>query len=159
LAKFVVEMEKPGMTGKATDLRNRILVVDDEQSILFAVKDYFESKGLQVDTARELGEATAFLGVNRYSVAIVDLRLSRSDLSEGMTLVSTIREVSPETRILVLTAYGSTGSERRALATGVDAFLRKPKPLAELAQIVFGWLDGPGEQSARAVIEWGADEL
>jgi hypothetical protein len=43
--------------------------------------------------------------------------------------------------------------EERARAMGVDAFIRKPKPLAELAQIVFGLVDAPGREKRRATTE------
>jgi DNA-binding response OmpR family regulator len=134
------------VTETATTPKNKILLVDDEKSILFAVGEYFEAHGFKVDSTHEVGEASAFLNENRYQVAIVDLCLTRSDSSEGMALVSRIREKAPETRIIILTAFGTSEMEKRALAMGVDAFIRKPKPLAELAQIVFGLVDAPGEE-------------
>jgi ActR/RegA family two-component response regulator len=48
-----------------------------------------------------------------------------------------VQEQCPETRIIVLTAYGSADVEATAQTSGADAFLHKPKPLAEVARIVF----------------------
>lgn len=114
----------------------RILVVDDEEPILFAISEYFEPLGYQVDCARELEEAEALLAHLRYALLIVDLRLTGIHSNEGLELVRFARERSPWTRIIVLTGYGSADMEAEALDRGVDAFLHKPRPLSELAAIV-----------------------
>lgn len=115
---------------------DRILVLDDEEPILFAMREYFESQGYQVDCAKETREAEAFLARSRYSVVTVDLHLGGLDGREGLDLVSIIRERYRETKVIILTAYGSTEVENQALRLGVDAFLHKPKPLPEVEQIV-----------------------
>ena len=61
----------------------RILVVDDEEPILFAIRDYFEPLGWQVDCAQELEEAEALLSHIRYTLLIADLRLSGSTATRG----------------------------------------------------------------------------
>ncbi len=114
----------------------RLLVVDDEEPILFAIREYFEPLGYQVDCARELEEAEALLTHVRYALLIADLRLSGIHSNEGLELIRFARERSPWTRTIVLTGYGSTEMEAEALERGVDAFLHKPRPLSELAEIV-----------------------
>jgi DNA-binding response OmpR family regulator len=114
----------------------RILVVDDEEPILFAISEYFEPLGYQVDCARELEEAEALLSHVRYALMIADLRLTGIHSNEGLELIRFARDRSPWTRIIVLTGYGSADMEAEALGRGVDAFLQKPMPLAELAEIV-----------------------
>ena len=59
-----------------------------------------------------------------------------------------IRDHNPQTRIIVLTAYGSTEMEDEARRCGADAFLRKPKPLSQVAQVVQGLLEAPPKQVA-----------
>jgi DNA-binding NtrC family response regulator len=113
----------------------RILVVDDEEPILFAIRDYFEPLGWQVDCAQELEEAEALLSHIRYTLLIADLRLSGIHSNEGLELIRFVRERSPWTRVIVLTGYGSVEIETEAVGRGVDAFLQKPQPLAALAEI------------------------
>jgi DNA-binding response OmpR family regulator len=113
----------------------RILVVDDEEPILFAIRDYFEPLGWQVDCAQELEEAEALLSHIRYTLLIADLRLSGIHSNEGLELIRFVRERSPWTRVIVLTGYGSVEIETEAVGRGVDAFLQKPQPLADLAEI------------------------
>jgi len=116
----------------------KILVIDDEEPILFAMKEYFEVFGFSVDGAREPEEAEALLSHVRYGVVIADLRLSGINGNEGLEIVRYARDRCPETRILVLTAYGSPDIEKEAYRCGADCFVHKPVPLPDLAQIVFG---------------------
>src|SRR6266550_6369335 len=81
----------------------RMLVVDDEESILFAISDFFSLRGFIVDCAREVEEAWACLSGNHYGVVIADLRLTGIYGAEGLELVSYIREKSATTRVLLLT--------------------------------------------------------
>ncbi|MGE0452003.1 MAG: response regulator [Vicinamibacteria bacterium] len=124
--------------GTATATRPRLLVIDDEEPILFAAKDYFETKGFAVDCAREVEEAEALLSHVSYAAMIADLRLTGAYGTEGLSLVRFAKERHPETRVVLLTAYGSREVEAEALRLGVDCFLLKPKPLPDLAQIVAG---------------------
>jgi DNA-binding response OmpR family regulator len=117
-------------------MKPRLLVVDDEESILSAIRDYFEPRGYEVDCARELEEAEALLSHIRYALLIADLRLTGVQGNEGLELIRFARERSPWTRTVVLTGYGSTEIQTEAVERGVDAFLQKPQPLAELAAIV-----------------------
>lgn len=113
-----------------------ILLVDDEESILNAIGKYFSAHNYKVDFAREMEEALALLTCNEYSVIIADLRLSGTDSKEGLAIVQYSKEHYPETRLIILTAYGSPDIELDAINRGVDAFLHKPLPLTELARVV-----------------------
>ena len=121
-------------------MMKRMLIVDDEESILFALSDFFSTQGFEVDCARELEEAEALLSSHSYTVAIADLRLTGINGTEGLELISYVREKSPGTKVLLLTAYGSQEIQAEATRRGVDAFLQKPKPLAEVANVVSSML-------------------
>ena len=123
----------------------KLLVVDDEDSILFAMKEYFTLHGCEVDCARELEEAAALLEHIQYAAVIADLRLTGSYCTEGLQIISDVRQRCPGTRIILLTAYGSTEIEAEARRRGAHVLLHKPKPLAEIAQIVFALLEKDNE--------------
>ena len=76
-------------------MQHKILVVDDEESILFAMSAYFMTHGYQVDCAREMQEAEALLATVRYSVVIADLRLSELPSTEGIEIVRYVHERCP----------------------------------------------------------------
>ena len=124
----------------------RLLVVDDEESICFSMSEYFSLHGYRVDTAREVEEAEKLIESTEYRVVIQDLRLSTTTRNpDGLDIIKMIRDQNHETRIIVLTAYGSAEVEDEARRCGADAFLRKPKPLSQVAQIVQGLLESPSK--------------
>jgi DNA-binding response OmpR family regulator len=128
----------------------RLLIVDGEESICFSMKEYFTLQGYTVDTARELEEAEKLIETNDYQVVIQDLRLGPGQKLDGLEMIRLIREQGPDTRIVVLTAYGSAEMEEEARRYGADAFLRKPKPLSDVAQVIQALIESPPQQAARS---------
>jgi DNA-binding NtrC family response regulator len=124
----------------------RLLVVDDEESICFSMSEYFSLHGFKVDTAREVEEAEKLLESQDYKVIIQDLRLGTTRNSDGLDIIKLVRNQNPQSKIIVLTAYGSAEIEDEARRCGADAFLRKPKPLSQVAQVVEGLLESPPKQ-------------
>lgn len=127
----------------------RLLIVDDEESICFSMSEYFSLHGYDVDTARETEEVEKLLESTDYKVVVQDLRLDKHGNTEGLDMIRMIRAQNPQTRIIVLTAYGSAEMEEEARRCGADAFLRKPKPLSQVAQVVQGLIESPPRQAAR----------
>jgi DNA-binding NtrC family response regulator len=127
----------------------RLLIVDDEESICFSMSEYFSLHGYKVDTAREMEEAEKLLGATEYKVVIQDLRLSMKHDADGLEMIRLVKEQNPQARIIVLTAYGSAEMEDEARRCGADAFLRKPKPLSQVAQVVQGLIESPPRQAIR----------
>ena len=114
---------------------SRMLAVDDEEPILFALKEYFSAHGREVDCARDAGEAKALLVQRCYDVVIADLRLGGSDGTEGLEVLGFAREVHSDTRTILLTAHRSPEVETEALRRGVAAVLDKPVPLSQIADM------------------------
>jgi DNA-binding NtrC family response regulator len=74
-------------------------------------------------------------------VVIEDLWLSNNTNRDGLDIVEFIHKRYPSTQIIVLTARSSAESKREASRLGASAFLAKPKPLPEIAQVVSGLLN------------------
>lgn len=106
--------------------RKRILIVDDEEVILFGFSHVLAAPGVTVDTASTSAEAEALVDEYVYSAAIVDVRLSDSRALEGLGLIPYIKSRQPRCRIIMLTAYGEEYIVRAALDAGADLFLEKP---------------------------------
>jgi len=121
----------------------RLLVVDDEESICFSMSEYFSLHGFKVDTAKEIEEAEKLVESSAYQVIIQDLRLGTTRDPDGLSVIKLAHQRHPETRIIVLTAYGSAEMEDEARRCGADAFLRKPEPLSQVAQVVQGLIESP----------------
>jgi DNA-binding NtrC family response regulator len=116
-------------------MNDRILIVDDDDQLVNAYREYLSGLGYPVDSAGEIEEAQALLAHFPYSVVITDLRLSRLSFG-GLDLVKFIRDISLPTRVVVLTAYGWPELKAEAANQGVDAFLRKPMRLSDLGKTV-----------------------
>jgi two-component system, response regulator RegA len=104
----------------------RILLIDDEEVMLFGFSRVLKEPGVELDCALTLEDAQQFITDHKYDAAIVDLRLSNSTKMEGFDCIRLLRSLQSDCRILVLTAYGDNTSWERAEALGVDMFLEKP---------------------------------
>jgi two-component system OmpR family response regulator len=112
-------------------------MVDDKAALCFAMCEYFKLHNYQVDCAHNVEDAATRLNTSSYAVVIADLDLSGTHNLDGFKVIKMVKEQCPETRIIVLTAYGSPEVEAAARDCGANAFLHKPKPLSEVARIVF----------------------
>jgi len=119
----------------------RILIVDDEDLIVMAMRKYFEGLGFLVDGAFELEEAQALLANYRYDLVIADLRLTGIGGVEGLQIVSDVHQRCANTRVVLLSAYGTPEIERESYNRGADAFLHKPKAMMEIAHVARTLLD------------------
>jgi ActR/RegA family two-component response regulator len=117
-------------------MNHRILIVEDDPTLLFALQEYLGQSGYAVDVASELEEACAMLMNMPYQVVVTDIRLTPVRSAEGLDVIEFIRERSMTTRVVVLTGYASTMAEREARRLGVDRFIRKPVPLSVVAEAV-----------------------
>jgi DNA-binding NtrC family response regulator len=106
--------------------KKKILLIDDEEVILFGFRQALMEPWLQVDTASTADEAKALLKENVYSAAIVDMRLSNSTAMEGLDLIPYLKTTQKNCRIIVLTAYSDEPTRRKAFNFGADIFLEKP---------------------------------
>ena len=123
-------------------MQKRLLIVEDEPAILFALKLFFGRQGFTVDTARTREEAEELLALERYAVVIADLRLGGSTSTDGLEIISEVRRTAPETKVILLTAYGSSEVEQEARQRGAHVLLHKPQPLPTIAEVVSSLLQG-----------------
>jgi DNA-binding response OmpR family regulator len=133
----------PPEASTSDSVKPHILIVDDEESICFSMKDYFSRGGFVVDTARDVDEAERLIELGEYSALIQDLRMGITEGPNGLEVIRFARRRHPSMGIVVLTAHGSPQAENEARLHGADAFLRKPQPLSQVAQVVRGLIEAP----------------
>lgn len=121
------------------DARLRILVADDEEGVLFALKEYLGCCGWEVDAVLNPADAQRLIETRDYAAVITDLRFSGPAGNEGLAIVRAAKTHNPDAPVVVMTGYGSPEAEKEARRLGVDAFVPKPVPLWELARLVQGW--------------------
>ncbi len=118
--------------------RNKILLVDDDAAIRFAVGDFLEHKGYAVEAASNLAEAKEALLRVHPDAMILDQRLPDGNAIEAL---EQLRQIDPEVVVLVLTGHGSIELAVQAVKAGADQFLTKPVELAALAAVLERTLD------------------
>jgi CheY-like chemotaxis protein len=116
-------------------VQQRILVVDDADTIRFAFGRHLRSCGFEVDCARELEEAEALALHTDYALVIADLSLTGVDGREGLEILRFLRRHRPAVRVIVVSANASTAAEREAYARGAHAFVDKSSPLVDIARL------------------------
>jgi PAS domain S-box-containing protein len=129
----------PQPTGtSAVPSRLRILVVDDDPLLLQALCETLESDGHVVVTAHT-GQGgidafhTARAGSEAFAVVITDLGMPHID---GREVARAVKEVSPATRVILLTGWGQQLVMDRDVPPHVDHVLNKPPKLRELHEIL-----------------------
>jgi DNA-binding response OmpR family regulator len=134
----------------------RLLIVEDEISTVFAMREFFSFSGYQVDCAAGATDAMVLLDRGSYDVVITDLHLTPHRCAEGMNVLTRARRLNPGATIVMLTAYASEGSEQEAYRNGVNLYETKPVPLAKLAACIeSARTDGPIKPTGKSGAEWG----
>lgn len=112
----------------------RVLVVEDDATIVKNLVDYLERKGNEVDVAYDGAAAMVRLAASTYDVIVLDLGLPRLD---GHQVLQHLRNrVGLATPVLILSARDALASKLDSLSAGADDYLVKPFSLAEVAMRV-----------------------
>ncbi|MCX7012689.1 MAG: sigma-54 dependent transcriptional regulator [Candidatus Sumerlaeota bacterium] len=101
----------------------RILIAEDEDRLrrLFAM--LLSNAGYKMSLAEDGEQALEMFGKSKPDVVLTDMRMPKMD---GMTLLKKIKEVSPETPVIVITAYGAIEDAVEAMKAGAEDYLTKP---------------------------------
>lgn len=113
----------------------RILLVDDEESVLFAITEYLTLRGHEVHRASDVQRAIELLAAHRFGCVVTDLHLTPSRSSDGFEIARLARSAGAA-RVVLLTAHGSAEVARDAAAVGVDRVIAKPVLLADLERVL-----------------------
>ncbi len=111
----------------------RVLVVDDEATVLEVFREYLESEEYQVIAAGSGEEAVRLLPEVRPDVILTDLNLP--GLS-GLDVMRHARALDPEVAVIVVTGYASASTAIDALRQGAYDYVTKPPDLYDVGQIV-----------------------
>jgi two-component system, OmpR family, alkaline phosphatase synthesis response regulator PhoP len=110
-------------------MKPRILLVEDEASLLETIKLNLELEGYAVQTARDGKSALKHFKNERFNLIILDVMLPEMD---GFTVCESIRLVNPDIPVLFLTAKNTSADRINGLKIGGDDYLTKPFNLEEL---------------------------
>lgn len=117
------------MVRGTNETKGKILIVDDEDTMRYALADALTSSGYVVATAKDGEEAVKVFSKDTFSVVISDVRMPRMN---GMEVLKHVKRVSPETPVILITAYGTVKSAVEAIKEGAADYLTKPFNIDEL---------------------------
>ncbi|HMT09662.1 MAG TPA: sigma-54 dependent transcriptional regulator [Pyrinomonadaceae bacterium] len=101
----------------------RVLIVEDEELMRNIVRKLFEDVGFEIFTADSAETALALFSSNNIDVVLTDIKMSGAN---GLTLLDQIKDISPETAVIVMTAFSSVDTAVDALRKGAYDYITKP---------------------------------
>lgn len=125
-------------------MKSNILVVDDEPVARQSLTDILKLEGYTVSSVPNGQAAVEYVRTHGVDLMIVDLKMPGMD---GLEVVQVVNQISPETVIILLTAYGSIESAVQALRLRIHDYLLKP---ASPAQILSSVKKGLSRQTAKS---------
>jgi two-component system response regulator PilR (NtrC family) len=111
----------------------KILVVDDEQSLREVLSIMLKRAGYAVTIAMDGEDAVELLQKEIFDLVITDLRMPKVD---GMEVLKAVKSASPETVVLIITAFASADSAVEAMKQGAYDYLTKPFQVDEVQLII-----------------------
>ena len=114
-------------------MSGRILIIDDEETLCYFLKESLEQKGYQAWAAHTAGDGLEQLATQGVDLVLLDLKLPDG---EGLDVLSEIRKVDVELPVIVLTGHAAVETAVRAMKLGAYDYLEKPVNLAQLTSSV-----------------------
>jgi two-component system response regulator PilR (NtrC family) len=111
----------------------RILIVDDEQSMREMLAILLKKDGLDVRSAGSRSEAAEVLRAGPVDLVLTDVKLPDGD---GLEILRHVKSGSPETAVVVMTAFGTSEMAVAARKLGAEAYILKPFDVDELRIVV-----------------------
>lgn len=108
----------------------KLVFIDDEMEFVKALSDFFRVRGCHVAVALRAGSGLNLIREQQPDVVLMDLKMPGMDGDEALALIP---ELSPRTKVIIITAYDHAATRDRLLALG--AFAHFDKPLASVRQL------------------------
>lgn len=110
-----------------------ILLVDDDENMNFALFETLRRKNYNVDRAFSFLDAKEKIGFYNYPMVITDVRMPDGS---GIDLATEVKNKNPETRVVVITAYGKIEDAVTAMKNGAEDYILKPFPADKILKVV-----------------------
>ena len=109
--------------------RYRVMIIDDEKIVGDMAKMSLEREGYVVETFLNGESALIRLKEERFDVVVTDLKMKGVD---GMEVLKTVKELYPDTKVIMITAFANLDTAIEALRGDVHDFFPKPVKIKEL---------------------------
>ncbi|HLE40831.1 MAG TPA: sigma-54 dependent transcriptional regulator [Nitrospirota bacterium] len=127
-----------------------MLIVEDEETLRESIKRIFMKEGFTVDAVDSAEKGFALLETSAYDVIISDIILPGID---GIEMLTSVREQSPDQIFIIVTAYASLDTAVKALRAGAYDYIMKPIIHEEIKQVVRNALKQKNLQSENILLK------
>ncbi len=122
-------------------MAERLLIVEDEDTLCQSLQRVFVKEGYEVDIADSAESAFKLLEGKPYDLIITDIILPGIS---GIELLTKYRKTNPAQKVIIITAYASLVTAVEAIKAGACDFIIKPLMHDEMKRVVRNALDKPG---------------
>ncbi|MCM8832335.1 MAG: sigma-54 dependent transcriptional regulator [Candidatus Omnitrophica bacterium] len=114
-------------------MKEKILLIDDEELIRITLKDILEKEGYEVLIAEDGEKGFQKFQKEKPNLVLLDIKMPGMD---GISLLQKIKNISPETIVIMITAYGSIPSAVQSMKLGAFDYITKPFLPDEIIELV-----------------------
>src|SRR3972149_2714198 len=115
-----------------------ILLTDDDREMRYALSETLSRCGYSIDTASSGDEAVSKFSSKSFDMVITDIRMVHGD---GIYVLKEIKKRSPDTPIVLITAYGTVNNAVDAMKLGAFDYIMKPFSIESLEEVVKKGID------------------
>jgi two-component system response regulator PilR (NtrC family) len=113
--------------------QGKILIVEDEKSMREVLRILLEGENHKVTTASDGHEGLSYLDKDIFDLVITDMKMPKAN---GFEILKKVKETSPETIVIMITAFGNTETAIEAMKLGAYDYVSKPFNIDEIRLIV-----------------------
>ncbi|HEX9615653.1 MAG TPA: response regulator [Bacteroidota bacterium] len=114
-------------------VKNKILVVDDEEALRTVLSAELEGEGYQVSTAADGEEALKIIGTQQFHLILLDIKMPNVD---GFEVLKHVKQHQPATKVIMLTGFADLKNAIESKKLGAEDFVSKPYDLVDLLTTV-----------------------
>src|SRR4030065_32553 len=131
-------------------LKDKILVADDEQSMREFLDIMLRKEGYKVSLASNGEDVSKLIEKDIYDLVLLDIRMPKLD---GISALKKIKTVSPETIVIMITAFASTDTAIKAMKEGAYDYISKPFKVDEIKLIIKNALEKKNLQKENLLLK------
>ncbi len=102
---------------------HHVLIADDEEFLCVTIADYLREGGYKVTIVHDGSEVLPVLRLEKVDLILLDLMMPQMT---GLETLQALKKQYPQTRVIILSGYGSEENVRQAMEMGADGFVTKP---------------------------------
>ena len=129
-------------------MSSKILVVDDDTSFCLMLQTFLQKKGFEVTNAFTAKDAVDIIKAEKFDVVLTDIRLPDSD---GLQVLKTVKELSFDTQVILMTGYTDIKTAVNSMKLGAYDYVGKPINPDEILHTINGALKKANTQDSKPV--------